>query len=41
MSTAELLVMAYLCIILITSGIGRGKRRHPSVYVRKPTLSLH
>jgi hypothetical protein len=38
MSTGELLVMAYLCIMLITSGIGRGKR-HPSSHMRRPTLS--
>ncbi len=38
MSTGELLGMAYLCIMLITSGIGRGKR-YTSAHERKPTLS--
>jgi len=37
MSTAELSVIACLCIMLMTSGIGRGKRYHPS-HVRKHGL---
>ena len=38
MSPAELSVIACLCIMLMTSGIGRGKRYYPS-HVRKPTLA--
>lgn len=38
MSPAELSVIACLCIMLMSSGIGRGKRYHPS-HVRKHTLA--
>jgi hypothetical protein len=38
MSTAELSVIACLCIMLMTSGIGRGKR-YQSASVRKHTLA--
>ena len=38
MSTAELSVIACLCIMLMTSGIGRSKRHDPS-HVRKHTLA--
>jgi hypothetical protein len=34
MSPTELSVIACLCIMLMTSGIGRGKREHAS-HVRK------
>jgi len=43
MSTAELSVIACLCIMLMSSGFGRGRRHDPShIYSsqgRKPTLA--